>query len=119
MKIKLTSIALATTLATASFATHAAPGPAAALNACVKAFTATYLPGHPVGRTKIIGSSAPSSVPTWTRNYTIGLTAIGTRSGNVLAEARCVAGRDGVVVVLESPPTRNYLAKADFVVSVR
>jgi hypothetical protein len=48
------------------------------------------------------------------RKYTIALSARGLRSGEVLAEARCVADHEGIVLVLDQPPA-DYVAHADFI----
>ena len=103
-------------LAAAPLATQAAPGgPNAAVNACVKAFVSTYLPNHPVKATNTTGFRTPTSIALrQPRKYTIALSAVGARSGEVLAEARCIADHEGIVLVLDQPPT-NYVARADFI----
>jgi len=47
------------------------------------------------------------------RQYTILLDARGKRSGELLAQASCVASRRGDVIVLESPAAPEQVAKAD------
>lgn len=94
-----------------------ASAPQAALDACVKAFTTTYLPGHALRATRTV--SSPSTLmlirPT---EYSIALSARGVTSGKILAEARCVANGKGLVLVLDQP-TENYTAQADFVFTLR
>ena len=117
-KIKLSLSILA--LAAISPLTQAATGgPDAAVNACVKAFVSTYLPNHPVKATKTTGFANPTSIALWQpRRYTIALSAVGTKSGEILAEARCIADHEGIVIVLDRTPT-NYVARADFVATLR
>lgn len=119
MKLK-SSILTLIALAAVPFASQAQPGADAAVDACVKSFADTYLPGHPV---KHVSKRAPAAGPIDTyyapRRYTISLSAYGARSGDLLAQARCVASRKGVVIVLDSPPAGEYVARADFAVSLR
>lgn len=107
-------------LAAVPFAAQAQPSAETALDACVKSFVATYLPGHPV-RQVSKRAPAPGFIESYyaPRQYTIALTAYGARSGNLLAQARCVANRSGSVIVLDSPPAGEYVARADFAVSLR
>ena len=92
----------------------------AALEACVKSFTETYLPGHPVRQVKkVMPVEGPIRDYYKPRQYTIALSARGVRSGDVLAQARCVASSNGIVLVLDDPSPSEYLAQADFVVGLR
>ena len=101
-------------------ASQAAPGPSAALDACVKSFLETYLPNHPVKQIrKRIPTTGPIDAFYGPRQYTIALSAQGVRSGDVLAEARCVANSKGIVIVLDSPAAGEYVARADFAVTLR
>jgi hypothetical protein len=99
---------------------EAKSGPTAAVAACVKAFVDTYLPERTVS-TITKDAAAPSRAGFfWApRSYTVLLTARGARSGNLIAEARCVANRVGLVVVLDAPVAARDKIRADFVVSVR
>ena len=107
-------------LAAIPFTAPAQAGSDAALDACVKSFIDAYLPGHPV---KLVNKQEPATGPLDTyyapRQYTIALTAYSARSGDLLAQARCVASRRGDVIVLDSPPAAEYVARANFVVSLR
>lgn len=119
--MKLTSAIFAlVALAVVPFVTQAEPRGDAVVDACVKAFVDTYLPAHPV---KQVNKQAPAPGPIDTyyapRHYLIALSAHGVRSGNLLAQARCVANRRGVVIVLDNPPADEYVSRADFVVSLR
>ncbi|MBB6096367.1 hypothetical protein HNQ60_005289 [Povalibacter uvarum] len=78
----------------------------AALDACVKAFTTTYIPNHVVRDTKA-NMSAVSPALNYYRpsSYTIELRALGVKSGETLARARCQVDRNGVVRV-ESRDTK-------------
>lgn len=110
MNTKLTVLA-ALACSLASLASEAAP-PKAALDACVKAFTTTYLPGHPLKATRTASSPSTFTLVSATE-YSIALSARGVTSGKILAEARCVASGKGLVLVLD-PPAGNYTARADF-----
>lgn len=119
--MKLTSSIFAlVALAVVPFATQAEPRGDVVVDACVKAFVDTYLPAHPV---KQVNKQAPAPGPVDTyyapRQYLVALSARGARSGDLLAQARCVANRKGMVIVLDSPPVDEYVARADFVVSLR
>ena len=107
-------------LAAIPFAAPAQAGSDAALDACVKSFIDAYLPGHPV---KQVNKQEPASGPIDThyapRQYTIALAAYSARSGDLLAQARCVASRRGDVIVLDSPPASEYVARANFAVTFR
>lgn len=99
---------------------QAESGPAAAVNACVKSFVEAYLPNHPV-RTVKKRMPAPSPIDTYfrPREYTVALAAHGAQTGRLIAQAHCIASNKGVVVVLETNASPEYLAKADFKVSLR
>ena len=114
-----------TLLACAVFAavpvtSEAKSGPRAAVDACVKSFVEAYLPDRRVS-TEIRETPDPSPAGFFwaTRRYTVLLTATGVRSGDIIAEARCVASRDGLVLVLDAPVVMRDRSHADFVVSVR
>lgn len=102
-------------LVAAPFATHAG-GADNALNACVSAFVETYVPKDRIVRVR--KTHPPASVFDIRTNrsgaYTIALSARGAKSGELLAEARCVASGRGDVIVLDNPPVETYVAKADF-----
>jgi hypothetical protein len=119
MKTKLSILALVA-LAAVPFAAQAQPGADAAVDACVKSFVDTYLPGHPI---KQVSKQEPAPGPIDTyyapRQYTIALAAYNARSGDLLAQARCVANRKGTVIVLDSPPAGEYVARANYTVSLR
>jgi hypothetical protein len=118
MKTK-TSILALVALTALPFASHSRPGDAA-VDACVKSFVDTYLPGHPVRQVKKLAPPAsPLDAFYAPRQYTIAMSAHGARSGELFAQARCVASRHGLVLVLDSPATDEYVARADFVVSLR
>jgi hypothetical protein len=90
--------------------------PNAAFDSCVKAFTNTYFPNHPVRQVRTNASQYPTTLTRIApRKYTIALAARGVQSNEVLAEARCVANDNGIVLILDNPPLLSYLAKADFV----
>ena len=113
------SILAVIALAAVPFASQANGGDAA-VDACVKSFVDGYLSGHPV---KKVRRDAPieTAVERYyaPRQYTVALSAHGVRSGDLLAQARCVASKSGIVIVLDNPPADEYLARADFVVSLR
>jgi hypothetical protein len=107
-------------LAAAPLAGHAQNGPAAAVDACVKSFVDGYLQNHPVKQIKkYIPPASPIDAYYAPRKYTVALSAYSVRSGDLLAQARCVASNKGVVIVLDNPPADEYVARADFAVSVR
>ena len=99
--------------------TDAKAGPNAAIDACMKSFVATYFPERTVRQvaTPIVNPSPLSLFSS--REYTVLLSAHGASSGDLIAEARCVANRNGIVVVLESGAVAASRGKADFVVSMR
>jgi len=112
--------ALIVVAAAAPFTTQAAgPGAAAAFNACTKAFVDTYLPNRVVRQQSTIDFTR-SPLEFWNvRKYTIALRALGATSGEVVAEARCIADRKGVVLVLDTPPTQEYVAHANITATLR
>ena len=115
-----TWVLTAVALAAMPLAAPAQAGSDAAIDACVKSFVDAYLPGHPV---KLVNKQQPATGPLDThyapRQYTIALAAYSAQSGDLLAQARCVASRRGDVIVLDSPPAAEYVARATFAVSLR
>ena len=109
---KALSLAVLVGLSATPLATHAA-GIDRALNACVNAFAERYLPDRTVTVKKLIPSDSPLTAMAHERQYTILLDARGKRSGDLLAQASCVASRRGDVIVLESPVTAERVAQAD------
>lgn len=109
----------------AAFAFLAAPGasqanPAnTAVDACIKSFVeSNFTDDRVVHVRKRLEPTGSLRFMYPRAQYTIDLTARGARSGEVLAQARCVAGYRGNVIVLDSPPLDNYIAKADFSVTI-
>ena len=90
----------------------------AALNACIKSFVETYLPERTVHHVIKHDTARPHTLFS-ARDYSVLLSAHGVKSGELVAEARCIANRDGIVVVLESPVLAQHKARADYVVSMR
>jgi hypothetical protein len=88
-----------------------------ALDACVQSFVETYLPGRVVHLRKAQGTPGP--LAHYEDTYTIALAAHGAKSGQLVAQARCVASRRGSVLVLDNPPPENYQANADFTVDLK
>lgn len=124
MKTKTSSLSVAAAcvaIATMPVASEAKSGPDAAVDACVKSFVTTYLPDRTVRPFKSSATTpSPLSFFYWgSRDYTVQLTAHGVDSGKVIAEARCVASRNGIVVVLDTPLTARNRERADFIVSLR
>ena len=109
---KALSLAVLVGLAATPLATQAA-GIDRALNACVNAFADRYLPDRIVTVKKVLPSDSPLTAMAHERQFTILLDARGKQSGDLLAQASCVASRRGDVIVLESPVTPESLAKAD------
>lgn len=92
----------------------------AALDACVKSFIQTYLPERTVRQVATSPAVNPGPLSLFdSREYLVVLSARGADTGKLIAEARCVANRDGIVVVLDSQNVAHYRAKADFVLSMR
>lgn len=72
---------------------------AQAMDACVQAFVAAYLPKEqPVVVDKQNLVSGP--LDAHTRTYRVVLIATGTTSGRQIAKSTCVAGRNGEVIAL-------------------
>ena len=78
-----------------------------AVDACVKAFVDTHIPKDRVVR--LIKDKAPGLMDRFhrQRSYTFALTAQGTQSGKILAQARCAATRSGEVSVHPSSQRRR------------
>ncbi len=85
-----------------------------ALDACVSAFVDRYLPEQSVTVKKRVPAPGPLAALNRQDHYTIVLDARSKRSGEQLAQGICVASRRGDVIVLDSPVTPEYVAKADF-----
>ena len=101
------------------FASQAHAGDAA-VDACVKSFADAYLAGRPVRKVRKHAPVATAIESYYApRQYTVALSAHGVRSGDLIAQARCVASKSGVVIVLDNPPADAYMARADFVASLR
>lgn len=111
-------VAAALAFLAAPVASHADPS-SAAVDVCVKSFVDAYLSKDRI--VQVIKPSDPVDVFDYVyapETYTIALTAREVRSGDVLAQARCIASRRGKVTVLDSPPIDSYLSKADIRVTV-
>jgi hypothetical protein len=114
---KILAGAVAMALSIAPFTTHAS-GADVAVNACVKSFIEANFKDRMVRVRK--DAYVPSPAFPHTRDtYSVALTARGARSGELIAQARCVASRRGTVIVLDSPDPSTYVAKADFAVTVK
>lgn len=124
MNLKTTSIVSAVAACVAMAAmpvtSEAKASGNAAVDACVKSFVATYLPGRTVRPVKYI-SPAPGPIALYwaPRDFTVLLSAHGVDSGELVAEARCVASRAGTVIVLDQPDLAREKVRADFVVALR
>jgi hypothetical protein len=119
MNLKKSTL-LALLALTVPHASQARSAPTAAVDACVKSFVEAYLPNNPLKQVrKLIPAASPIDAYYAPRKYTVALSAYGVRSGDLLAQARCVASNKGVVLVLDNPPAGEYVARADFVVSLR
>lgn len=118
MNIKLVALAAVASVAVVPVA-GASPSPSNAFNACVNAFVKTYLPAHTIRATKTTNSPSPHSLALSPRKYTIALSARGADSGEVLANARCVADSNGIVLILDTPASLDYVARADFRTALR
>lgn len=109
--------AVATLIALAApVATQAESSAAAVVDSCVKSFVETYMPERTVRDVKLAGEHGAIRTD---REYTILLTARGAKSGTLIAEARCVAKGNGIVVVLDTSVAASDIANADFVVAMR
>ena len=109
------ALALSTLLSLCAtpFATQAA-GIDRALDACVSAFADRYLQDRTVTVRKVMPTPSPLELMARPDHYTIVLDARVKRSGELLAQASCVASRRGDVIVLDSPALPEHVAKADF-----
>jgi hypothetical protein len=115
---KIVAVSSLVALAALPFATHA-DGADRALDACVKSFVQTYLPDRITQVRKIESAPGPLAVyANRASSFTIALTAHGARTGEKLAEARCVADARGEVIVLDQPPVESYAANADFTAKI-
>ena len=123
MKLKtatLSTIATCIAFAAVPMTSEAKSSPNAAVDACVKSFIQTYLPDRAVRQVATPPAAIPSPLSLFaSREYLVVLSARGADSGELIAEARCVANRNGIVVVLDSQNVAHYRAKADFVLSMR
>lgn len=91
-----------------------------AVDSCVAAFVDAYIAdGTPVRVSKRIPAESPLTVMAREKSYTIALQARNARTGEQLAQARCVVSRRGDVIVLDTPQPESYVARADFVVALR
>lgn len=119
MKARM-SLAMAGTLVLAATPLASYASSNQALDACVKAFVANYIPKESVVRVyKHRPTPGPLAILLDRKGtYTIALTARGKRSGEEIAQARCVANSRGDVIVMDSPPADTYVAKADFAATV-
>lgn len=114
MKARMT-LAMAGTLVLVATPLAAYAGSNQALDACVKSFVANYIPKDRVVRVyKHRPAPGPLALMHDKATYTIALSARGKRSGQEIAQARCVANTRGEVIVLDSPPADTYVADADF-----
>ena len=112
------AVAGAIALGFTSFAAHAS-GADVALDACVKSFADANLKGRIV-RVRKQPFAAPSRLFPHTRDtYIVALTARGAQSGELIAQARCVASTRGSVIVLDSPDSSSYTAMADVAVTLK
>jgi hypothetical protein len=112
MNIKTSSLVALLSLAAAPLTSPASDTASnAAFDACIKAFTTTYVPNHRVRDTRTNDSATlldywkPSS-------YTIEVRARGVKSGKTLAEARCLVDHKGVVVIQDAAAP-NYAVSVD------
>jgi len=85
-----------------------------AVGACVSAFVDRYLPDRTVSVRKLLPAPGPLDMLVRENHYTIVIDARSKRSGEQLAQASCVASRRGDVIILESPLSPQFVAKADF-----
>jgi hypothetical protein len=109
-----------TAMAAIPFASEAKSPSAVALDACVKAFVETHLPNYSVRQfKKDVPVSSPIEAYWGSRTYTVALSAHAADSGDLVAQAHCVANRRGVVVMLVPSGGTEPLPRADFTVSLR
>ena len=120
MNAKKTSVLALLMIAALPLPSQAGGSSSVVVDACVKSFAETYLAGYRVREVKK-QSSVESPVLAYygQRRYTIAMSAYGVTGGDLIAQARCVVNRDGVVIVLDSPPAKDYVAWADFGVGLR
>jgi hypothetical protein len=111
--VKTLALSAFLSLTATPFATQAA-GADRAVDACVSAFVDRYLPDRKVTVRKLLPAPGPLDVLAREDQYTIAIDARSKRSGELLAQASCVASRRGDVIVLESPVTPEFAVKADF-----
>lgn len=119
MSLKTTALIAAVVLGTTAFGNVARADAAHALDACVKSFVTGYLPDRVVRHVDKDQSTASAIQSFYVRKYTIALAAYGADSGTLIAQARCVASNRGHVIVLDNPPASEYVARADYAVTVR
>ncbi|HEY5810826.1 MAG TPA: hypothetical protein VIT67_22840 [Povalibacter sp.] len=120
MNPRKTSVLALMMIATLPSPSQAHESSAVAIDACVKSFSETYLAGHRVrGVRKRSPAESPVAAHYGQRQYTIALSAHGATSGDLIAQARCVVSREGAVLVLDSPPSVEYVSRADFRVGLR
>ena len=101
MNIRIVLAAAGLAILTATPNAAVADGKGKAADACIQAFINTHVPkGHTVRVRK--EGSAPSSMNTHVRQYTVSLSARTSVGGDELAAARCVASSSGEVLALES-----------------
>lgn len=101
MNIKTSSIVALLAVAAAPLAANAAdPESTAAFDACIKAFSTTQIAGHPVAKTRTNYAYASPTLEYWKpTRYTIDVHARGVQSGDLVATARCIVDKDGVVLI--------------------
>jgi hypothetical protein len=115
---KALAVAGAIALGFTSFGAHAS-GADAAIDACVKSFVDANLKDRIVRVRKQPFVATSPLFPHPRDTYTVALTARGVNSGELIAQARCVASTRGRVIVLDSPDPSSYTAKADFAVTMK
>jgi hypothetical protein len=113
LAVKTLALSAFLSLTATPFAAQAA-GADRAVDACVSAFVDRYLPDRKVTVRKLLPAPGPLDVLAREDQYTIAIDARSKRSGELLAQASCVASRRGDVIVLESPVTPEFAVKADF-----
>jgi hypothetical protein len=120
MNAKKTSVLALMMMAALPLSSQARESSAVAVDACVKSFSESYLAGY---RVRAVRKRSPVESPVAAhygqRQYTIALSAHGASSGDLIAQARCVVSRGGAVIVLDSPPVKDYVERADFRVGLR
>ena len=106
---KSLSIAAATLLLAAPFASQATTADDLAMDSCVKAFVAANLPKEQRVRVQK-EEIAASPVSIHARSYKIVLSAKGAESGKNLARGTCTIDRSGAVVALNGKPLPTHIA---------